>query len=83
MKNIANSFDGFSLAGLFTRLRRNGSPTRAFAPSKAKDKMIIVVDGPEAAEGLERLRHPLARTLGAEYVHVEAEVYIRQDCKAG
>ena len=30
--DVLTSFlDGFSLAGLFTRLRRRGAPTRAFA----------------------------------------------------
>jgi hypothetical protein len=42
MKGIFTSFlDGFACAGLFTRLRRSGAPTRAFAPSKPKEKMVI------------------------------------------
>jgi hypothetical protein len=45
MRKIFTSFlDGFALAGLLTRLRRSGAPTRAFAPSKPKEKMVIVVD---------------------------------------
>jgi hypothetical protein len=45
MRKIFTSFlDGFALAGLLTRLRRSGAPTRAFAPSKPKEKMVIVFD---------------------------------------
>jgi hypothetical protein len=44
-RGIVTSFlDGFALAGLLTRLRRRGAPTRAFAPSKPREKMVIVVD---------------------------------------
>jgi len=84
MRGIFTSFlDGFALAGLFTRLRRRGAPTRAFAPSKRKEKMVIVVDDDLAVERLEGLRRRTPGFAGADYSLVEAEVYIRDRYKAG
>jgi hypothetical protein len=82
MGSVFTSFlDGFALAGLTTRLRRPGAPTRAFAPSKPKDKMVIVVDDDLAVEKLEGLRHETPGFIGASYSLVEAQVYIRNHCK--
>jgi len=83
-RGVLTSFlDGFALAGLFTRLRRKDAPTRAFAPSKPKEKMVIVVDDDLAAERLEGLRHRAPGINRANYSLVEAEVYIRDSYKAG
>ena len=82
MGSIFTSFlDGFALAGLFTRLRRPGAPTHAFAPSKHKEKMVIVLDDDLAVERLEGLRHKTPSFAGASYSLVQAEVYIRDRCK--
>ena len=84
MSGVFTSFlDGFALAGLFTRLRRRGSPTCAFAPSKRKEKMVIVVDDDLAVERLEGLRRRMPGFAGADYSLVEAEVYIRDRYKTG
>ncbi|MGA2218815.1 MAG: hypothetical protein ABSG51_12055 [Terracidiphilus sp.] len=83
-RGIFTSFlDGFALAGLFTQLRRQGAPTRAFAPSKPKEKMLIVIDDDLAVERLEALRRRTPGFAGANYSRVEAEVYIRNQCKTG
>lgn len=83
-RGIFTSFlDGFALAGLFTRLRRRGAPTSAFAPSKPKEKMVIVVDDDLAVERLEGLRRKTPGFAGASYSLVQAEVYIRDRCKVG
>jgi hypothetical protein len=85
MRNILTSFlDGFALAGVLTRLRRSGAPTRAFAPSKApvsQEKMVIVVDDDQAVERLEGLRRKTPVFAGTSYSLVEAQVYIRDRCK--
>ena len=82
MGSIFTSFlDGFALAGLFTRLRRPGAPTHAFAPSKSKDKMVIVIDDDLAVERLEGLRQKVPGFAEASYSLVHAEVYIRDHCK--
>ena len=83
-RGIFTSFlDGFAVAGLFTRLRRRGAPSRAFAPSKPKEKMVIVVDDDLAVERLEGLRRKVPGFAGASYSLVQAEVYIRDRCKVG
>jgi len=83
-RGILTSFlDGFALAGLVTKLRRRDAPTRAFAPSKPKEKMVIVVDDDLAVERLEGLRRRAPGFTGANYSLVEAEVYIRDSYKAG
>jgi hypothetical protein len=83
-RGVFTSFlDGFALAGLFTRLRRRGAPTSAFAPSKPKEKMVIVVDDDLAVERLEGLRCKTPGFAGASYSLVQAEVYIRDRCKVG
>ena len=79
--NFTSFLDGFALAGLFTHLRRPGAPTHAFAPSKSKNKMVIVVDDDLGAERLEGLRHKVPGFAGASYSLVEAQVYIRDHCK--
>jgi hypothetical protein len=82
MREIFTSFlDGFALAGLLTRLRRSGAPTHAFAPSKPKEKMVIVVDDDQAVARLEGLRRKTPVFAGANYSLVQAEVYIRDHCK--
>lgn len=82
MKGIFTSFlDGFAMAGLLTRLRRRGAPTRAFAPSKQKEKMVIVVDDDLAVERLEGLRRRTPVFAGDSYSLVQAEVYIRDHRK--
>jgi hypothetical protein len=83
-KGVFTSFlDGFALAGLFTRLRRRGAPTHSFAPSRPKEKMVIVVDDDQAVERLEGLRRRPPGFAGASYSLVEAQVYIRDSCKVG
>ncbi len=75
MRGIITSFlDGFAFAGLLTHLRRNGAPTRAFAPSKPKEKMVIVVDDDIAVERLDGLRRETPVFAGASYSLVEAQV---------
>jgi hypothetical protein len=77
MRKIFTSFlDGFALAGFFTRLRRRGAPTRAFAPSKPREKMVIVIDDDQAVERLEGLRQRTPSFAEARYSHIQAEVYI-------
>jgi Fe2+ or Zn2+ uptake regulation protein len=78
---LTSFLDGFALAGLSTRLRRKGAPTRAFAPSKPKQKMVIVVDDDQAVETLEGLRRESTGLAKAGYSLVHAEVYIRDRCK--
>jgi hypothetical protein len=83
-RSILTSFlDGFALAGLFTLLRRRGAPTRAFAPSRKKEKMVIVIDDDQAVEKLEGLRRAKPGLVGAGYDLVEAQVYIRDRCNVG
>jgi hypothetical protein len=83
-KGTLTSFlDGFAMAGLFTRLRRRGAPTRAFAPSRQKQKMVIVVDDDQAVERLEGLRRSSPGFAGIDYSLVEAEIYIRDRYKVG
>jgi len=82
MGSIFTSFlDGFALAGLTTHLRRQGAPTHTFAPSRSKDKMVIVVNDDFAVETLEGLDHATPGFTGASYSLVEAQVYIRNHCK--
>jgi hypothetical protein len=83
-RGVLTSFlDGFALAGLFTRLRRRGAPTRAFAPSSKKEKMVIVIEDDQAVERLEGLRRATPGFAGAGYSLVEAQVYIRDRCNVG
>jgi hypothetical protein len=78
-RGVFTSFlDGFALAGLFTRLRRQGTPTRAFAPSKLKEKMVIVIDDDQAVDRLNGLRCRTPGFAGASYSLVEAQVYIHK-----
>jgi len=82
MRKVFTSFlDGFALAGFFTRLRRSGAPTHAFAPSKPREKMVIVIDDDQAVERLEGLRQRTPGFSGASYSHIQAEVYVRDRFK--
>jgi hypothetical protein len=82
MGKILTSFlDGFALAGFFARLRRRGAPTHAFAPSRPKEKMVIVIDDDQAVESLEGLRRGKPNLGAASYSHIQAEVYIRDSVR--
>jgi hypothetical protein len=82
-KNFSSFLDGFALAGLFKHLRRQGAPTHAFAPSKPREKMVIVIDDDQAVESLEGLRRRTPSFAAGNYSLVEADVYIRDKYKAG
>jgi hypothetical protein len=83
-RDVLTSFlDGFAMAGFSRQLRRRGAPTSAFAPSRKKEKIVLVIDDDLAAERLEHLRQSPAGQPGESYSLVEAEIYIQDRYKVG